>query len=314
MASAPKYHVKGNLSEKQIEADVSSFMGWCTPPEENIPFRLLDIDEQVTGADKLFDRAALIFIQFKKSSGLKSTSSVKPSIRKNRSPLESIREFRSKYQLEDDLTLFFQLRQRASPDRELQHNVLLGYERPPFSRAIYVAPLLLDKTDYHRALHNSSTRFLLDPFYYRTRHLVHTEHWVSRFGMVPFLREHVSIPPHEEVTDHNHYFAYSETGTDISWHSPSIVQREPSRLSDFLSKKIRSVFNDSDGMTSLEGLAAQVREISIHNGFLEGNQNNRESPIDYLRRHAKWLSQTYEIRQFLLMGNSDQLAKIRDKR
>lgn len=312
MASTPIYHVKGNLSEKQIEADVSSFMGWCTPPEEDIPFRLLDINEQVTGADKLFDRGALIFIQFKKSSGLKSTSSVKPSIRKNRSPWESIREFRSKYQLEDDLTLFFQLRQRASPDRELQHNVLLSYERPPFSRAIYVAPLLLDKTDYHRALHDSSARFFLDPFHYRLRHLVHTEQWVSRFGTVPFLREHVSIPPHEEVADHNHYFAYSETGTDISWHSPNIVQREPSRLSDFLVTKIRSVFNDPEGSTSLERLADQVREISIRNGFLDVYQNDRESPIDYLRRHAKWLSQTYDIKQFLLMANSDHLARIRD--
>ena len=36
--------------EKQIEADVSFYLGWRS---NKIPFTLLDIDEQETGADKL---------------------------------------------------------------------------------------------------------------------------------------------------------------------------------------------------------------------------------------------------------------------
>ncbi|MFS8054246.1 hypothetical protein QD357_15545 [Rhizobium sp. BR 317] len=49
---SPSYLLKSQLSEKQIEADVSFYLGWCS---NEMPFRLLDIDEQETGADKLFD-------------------------------------------------------------------------------------------------------------------------------------------------------------------------------------------------------------------------------------------------------------------
>ncbi len=49
---------------------------------------------------------------------------------------------------------------------DLQHNVLLSYERAPWSRAIYVAPLLLDKLTYSAVLFSSFDRFYLGPFYY----------------------------------------------------------------------------------------------------------------------------------------------------
>lgn len=311
MAASPKYYIKGNLSEKQIEADVASFFGWCTPPEEESSFRLLDIDEQITGADKLYNRATAIYMQFKKSTGLKSTREVKPSQRKGRSPLEDIREFREVHELEQDPTLFFQLRAKSKTAHDLQHNVLLSYERPLWSRAIYVAPLLLNKAEYHAALHQSAGRFLLDPFFYRVRFSIHQRNWASHFGSVPFLREHISIPPHERVADHNHYYAYSEVGVDISWHSPSVIQREPSRLSDFTMRLFQTAISEPDSMLPTAVLAKEIAEIGSAFGFQAGAIEQYDSPIDYLGLHGRWLRETHGIRQFILLSNSEYLDKMR---
>jgi hypothetical protein len=304
-----KYEIKGNLSERQIEADIATFMGWCTPVGMKA-FQLLDINEQTTGADRFFDRGVAIYMQFKKSTGLKSTSLVAPSSRKGRSALEGIREFRARANLEEDPSLFFQLRKKAEMANDLQHNVLLSYERAPWSRAIYVAPLLLDKLTYSAVLFNSADRFYLDPFYYELQLPIHQNLWISRLGAIPFLREHVSIPPHERVVDHHHYFAYSVTGTDISWHSPQVIQREPSRLSDFMVNLLRGAVEDKEAMTSLESLSAQTRQIAKDLGFVEEVGREKELPMEFFRRHAKWLRETYEIRQLLLLGNADELAKL----
>jgi len=308
-----KYHIKGDLSEKQIEADVASFFGWCTPAELESPFRLLDIDEQVTGADKLFDCGSLIYIQFKKSTGLRSVSSVAPSTRKGRSPLEEVRIFRARERLEDDPSLYFQLHARAKTASDLQHNILLQYERPPKSRGIYVAPLLLDKDAYHRALFTSSDRFRLDPFYYRLRHNLHTKRWIQHLGAVPFLREHVSIPPHESVTDHNHYFAYSTTGTDISWHSPALVEGGPIRLSDFMVTTFRRAIDDRESMSTLEQLSIQTLQVATKLGFSTRDIAGNESPLSLLGSHARWLKEVHNIRQFVLLGNRERIAEVRNE-
>jgi hypothetical protein len=252
-------------------------------------------------------------MQFKKSTGLKSISDVAVSSRKGKSPLESIREFRDKNGLEDDLTLYFQLREKSKTASDLQHNILLSYERLPNTRAIYVAPLLLDKTEYQNALFRSADRFLLNPFYYRPSHTLYMKGWISRFGVVPFLREHVSIPPHTNVADHNHYYAYSETGTDISWHSPSIVEREPSRLSDFLVSTLSQVIEDPESMSSIGSLAENVRKVASSIGFNSTDSSNNESAMSCLQSHARWLREFHGIRQFLLLGNSELIAKLRNQ-
>jgi hypothetical protein len=311
LADTPKYYIKGNLSEKQIEADVAAYMGWCTPPDEGNPFRLLDLNEQLTGADKLLDRGIAIYIQFKKSSGLKSVSLVKSSKRSRRSPLEDIREFRASHELDSDPTLFFQLRAKAKTALDLQHNILFGYERPPWSRAIYVAPLLLDKDAYHHALFESINRFMLYPFYYRFREAIKQRHWVSLFGAIPFLRQHISIAPHERVADHNHFYAYSEAGVDISWHSPDVISRDPSRLSDFTVKLFRDALENPDSMLSLEVLAKQTAEIGAAHGFPEAAFTGNEAPLQFLQRHSRWLRETHGIRQLVLLGNLSYLAELR---
>ncbi|MGT2514561.1 hypothetical protein ACVOMT_10265 [Sphingomonas panni] len=62
------YVIEGNLSEKQIEADVAKYFGWCA---WGLPFDLRDVDEPLTGADKLSNVTVPIYAQFKKSTGLR---------------------------------------------------------------------------------------------------------------------------------------------------------------------------------------------------------------------------------------------------
>ncbi|WP_161629478.1 hypothetical protein, partial [Serratia fonticola] len=221
------------------------------------------------------------------------------------SPLESIRQFRNEYQLDQDPTLFFQLHPKAKNASDLQHNVLLSYERQPWSRAIYVAPLLLDKHSYHKAIFLSRDRFL----HYQIGHSIHQRYLISYFGATPFLREHVSIPPHERVLDHKHYYAYSETGTDISWHSPAIVERDASRLSDFFVKLISTAVNEPDAMLSPEVLSGRISEISSVLGFQADKTS--DSPIANIGDHGRWLRDTYGIRQFILLSNTEYLEKLR---
>lgn len=314
MITTHKYFIKGDLSEKQIEADVALFMGMCMPPGSQEVFRLLDIDEQKTGADKLFDRGTAIYMQFKKSTGLRPLAPVVGSKKTNKKSgvLEQIREFRAQNGLEDDPTLFFQLHVKAKNAVDLQHNILLSYELPPASRAIYVAPLLLDKERYSNALHRSSERFLLHPFFYRLEQTIYSKLWTKSFGAVPFLREHVSIPPHERVTDHHHYYAYSSTGVDVSWHSPQVVQREPCRLSDFMVSILSGIFDHEESMTSISDLAARIAEAARGVEYSGTSLNQSEDTMAFLGEHGAWLRESHGIRQFILLSNSSALRRLRE--
>lgn len=309
MASPPKYQIKSNLSEKQIEADVASFFGWCTANEITAPFRLLDVDEQLTGADKVFDRATVIYMQFKKSCGLKSTQEIPVSHRKGRSPLEGIREYRTAQGLCSDPTLYFQLRAKAKTATDLQHNILYAYEKPPSSRGIYVAPLILDKDKYYSTLFDSSARFLMHPFFYRFKYEIHEHGLITPLGNVPFLKEHISIPPHQKVTDHNHYYAYSETGTDISWHSPKVIERGSMRLSEFVVNLMNTAILVPESMTTLEYAAKNAVEIGREFGFHD--QVKKSDALQTLISHGRWLQENYDIRQFILLANSENLAELR---
>ena len=64
-------------------------------------------------------------------------------------------------------------------------------------------------------------------------------------GHVPFLKEHVSIVPHEKITTHKHYYSYSITGCEIGWHSPDLISERLSRLSYILDQEISNCIYES---------------------------------------------------------------------
>jgi len=304
------YVIKGNLTEAQIEADVAQYLGWCSV---DLPFRLHDVDEQLTGADKMSDVAVPIYIQFKKSTGLRplATHPIKP--RKNESPLQSIRRFREHHQLPDDPTLFFELRRRAENAIDLQHNILLAHHLPPFSYAIYVAPLHLNRKDYFEELFRAP-RYLETPWdmrYANLRSGWKLASWLSRFDRQPFLRNHVSIPPHQKVDHHNHHYAYSTAGCSVTWHSGEIVESRTSRLSDFLSRRTRELLSlDYELPSPEQGLIAARRSLNSLNIFEEEILKGGE-PLEQLLRYGQWLWNGHGIRQILMLGNREQLQATR---
>lgn len=297
-----KYQIKSTLSEKQIEADVASYFGWCS---DSAPFRLLDTDELKTGADKEYKPVygGIIYMQFKKSDGLKPVAEVPLSGRKNRSKLEDIREFRYENNLDDDPTLYFRLRDKAKTASNFQHNILKFHHNPPNSYAIYVAPLVLERNDYYFSLFDSCNRYLLDPFFWSLEDCYRDGCNYKLVRCIPFLKNHVSIVPHEFITNSNHYYAYSQTAADISWHSPSILEYGPTRLSDF----IFNIFRDklSEEFYSMESIAQYIININSSRDIISDFlfEEYIEEPIMLVKKYGEWLKINFNIRQFLIVRN-----------
>lgn len=301
----PKFFIRPSLTEKQIEADVAAYLGWISPAGRK-PFVLRDLCETTTGADKSIDVGTLIHIQFKRSLGLKSRSIVPISRAKNRSHLESIRQYRATEELEENPTLFFRLHRKTGD--EYQHNTLMKYERPPWSRAIYVAPLFLDLASYEAALF-AEPRYLIHPFRYQAISRIRHAKWTSFFAQTPFLRGHVSITPHEHVTTHHHYYAYSTTGTEVSWHSdPKRMPNRDHRFSSFLSQVLSESLRNPEGTRSLSALASFAAD---HVGQI--TRPTEGDPLAALEAYARGLLERDSIRTFALLFDSDFLAQARSE-
>ncbi len=307
---SPKYVIKGNLSEPQIEADVASYFSWCTPLGSRGPLRLVDVNEPITGADKQFDAGCTIYMQFKKSTGLHSSLTVPISKSVHRSRMEDIREYRALNRLEEDPSLFFQLRKKAKKAHHLQHNVLLTHEVKGYSRAFYVAPLELDKSKYYETLFNNDFRFHGNPIWFRPHTAIRERFMVRYLNCSPFLREHVAITPHERVQDHNHFYSYSQTGTDICWHSPQLVADGPSRLSDVISSIVDNAISTVEGsLTNLNELLESTLNISREVGL---DLRRSSDPLETIKEYGKLVADKYRIRQFLLLANTDKIKRLRE--
>jgi len=297
-----KYQIKSNLSEKQIEADVASFFGWIS---KYAPFRLLDIDERITGADKkFFDSGFAFFMQFKVSNGLESVDKVSLSNRSNRSKLEDIREYRAGKGLDDEPTLYFGLRKMAKKANDYQHNLLMNYVNTHCSQSFYVAPLHLDKTVYFNSLFGSVNRFRRHPFLYCNRKVFHGS-WVSYIGQIPFLKEHISIVPHERVSTHKHYYSYSTTGFDIAWHSPELLSNKPSRLGDVLPEYINKCI-DEETFVDFEEIEKMMKENQIDSGFGDAH------PIERVQKRGRYIYKKYGIRLILLLANKEHTYQLKE--
>jgi hypothetical protein len=292
-----KYQIKTNLSESQIESDVANYFGWIS---KDSPFRLYAVNEQLTGADKKFyDSGFAFFMQFKKSEGLYPTSAVPVSNRKGRSKLEDIREFRENHGLSDDPILYFPLRKKAKNANDFQHNVLLKYANKSFSQAFYVAPLVLDKQEYYRSLYDSVDRFQSFPFNYN-RYRLYREDWVSTIGFIPFLKEHISIIPHERITTHEHFYSFSETGYDVGWHSPEIISRSPMRLGDILRREIQECV--------LEKKFLELHHLSKMLGIDSHKIGSKaEEPLSMIKYWGEEMYNAHGIKVFVLLANRNLL-------
>ena len=249
-------------------------------------------------------------MQFKKSRGL---TPIRQSTNSSRtSPLISVQSFRAKLGLEHNPTLYFSLHRKAKSAKDFQHNILLSLNHPMISHAIYVAPLLLDKAAYNAALFDSAaSRNRAWPFDFHYSEFLHERQGFRYFSAIPFLREHVSIAPHERVTDHRHHYGYSEVGTDISWHSPEIVERNPSRLSDFMYRLYSRTLTAENAQAPFESLFYFLKERLLASGEDPSRILIGEDLLERIQSHGRWLLETYAIRQFVLLSNNQVLKEAR---
>lgn len=294
-----KLYKDSQLSEAQVESDIASYLGYITPFWAR-RFQLRAVDEQLTGSDKLFDRFVPIYLQFKVSEGLKPLAFGFNLSRPNL-PLQRIRDFRRLTNISADPTLYFRLRDKAPTATDFQHNILKSFHRPPHQYAFYVAPLTLSIDEYNDSLKASliDRFFTIDPFFYRDEQLI-TRTTKMSLGILPFLRGHISITPHEEVTTSEHYYSYSKSGGNIAWHSGEKIIGD-FRLSNTIVQIFQQAYYSDIGITK-ETFVNSINNVSKLINY--NNQNNQTSLDRTIIDFAFFLKKEYNIR-LMILGNDN---------
>ncbi|SDG32213.1 hypothetical protein SAMN04487996_117148 [Dyadobacter soli] len=293
------FRLRSQLSENQIESDVASYLG-CITPIWSARFRLISVNEQLTGADKLFNRFLPIYMQFKVSQGLKPERSFTDRI--VRTPLTRIIQYREENNLSGNPILYFQLRRQARMATDFQHNILFKLNQPPDQFSLYIAPLTLNDSEYYKLMHPKWYMRLspFDPFLHREL-AVHDA--VIRknilLGNNPFLRHHISIPPHTLVDTHEHHYSYSQTGGDVAWHGGELRQGD-FRLSTQMNRILNYFYNSSNIGFTAESFAEFIVKFRQENGMSEYTGRDNDARVDTIRNFAYQLLQQYGITLMLL--------------
>lgn len=289
--------IVSQLSENQVESDVASYLGYITPLWSK-RYRLIKVDEQLTGADKLFNRFVPIFMQFKVSHGLNPTGTILQ--RFQNAPLSKIVSYRKANNLSGNPILYFQLRRKAKTAIDLQHNILHKMHQPPHQYAMYVAPLTLNDKEYYDMMNVGWYHRLLphEPFSYRDQEMHDTISAKNiTLGNNPFLRHHISIPPHYNVSTHEHHYSFSLTGADLAWHSGEMFN-DDFRLSTQMNRILTSFYNNDNFGTTQEEFLAFIRDYKNE----EDDKNDRDNfPVQEIRNFAAALKSNYNITLMFLI-------------
>jgi len=137
---------------------------------------------------------------------------------------------------------FFDLRKKKDTHHDFQHNVLYGIRKDLLAAdagdAAYVCPLYLDLATYQSAAHRSGSH--LWPALWR-RHpwrlkdtTISSSSGQVKFERIPFLADHITIPPHTLVTTANHRYSFTPLGDEICFHEPTRLPEGPQTLGKFL--------------------------------------------------------------------------------
>ena len=89
--------------------------------------------------------------------------------------------------------------------------------------------------------------------------LVHDGSGAIRFERIPVLSEHISIPPHDEVTSAKHSYSFNESGSDLCFHSPLELPDTASTLAQFLKSVSDDFLRDGGKITPDEANFALQR-------------------------------------------------------
>lgn len=304
MSGGASYILESDFLEDQVEKDVAGYLGYISSlfgPR----YQLLSVVEGTTGADAKFDwRGRAFFLQFKRPTGLRSVaeSPLPRTSRKNEAATQQIRRFRLEKELADrPYCVYFELRKKAKTATELQHNVLFGYEKPPSSRAIYVCPTVLRRSDYDSALNPGwFWRFFERPFSFREAR-IHIRESVQLCECSPFLRAHATIVPHAPVESSDHYYSFSVQGSDVAFHSPEVVRRDVMRLSDFIAAELQAAYRDSEALPTVAQVARSASDNAKSWAGDELGEPTEDTSVEWLSKHGRLLRERFGIRQFIAL-------------
>jgi hypothetical protein len=211
-------------------------------------------------------------------------------------------------------SLYFSLREKQATHHDYQHNVLLRLRKRLLARglgdATYVCPLFLDRAAYRLHVHAAGLRGRLafwrrEPWRLEDLSIVSGSSGI-RFDRVPLLAEHISIPAHEVVANAKHSYSFTESGTDLCFHSPVALPDGAASLGSFLT-------GVSTGIANGDSLITPERAARALEDLIAGGPNSE--PVPEGRQYLKmddpisgWLSwgdllkRDYGIEQFAVMS------------
>lgn len=296
-------HIESQLSEGQIESDIASYLGYVTPLWSK-RYRLIKVDEQLTGADKLFNRFVPIYMQFKVSQGLNPEGSIRQWLQNK--PLSKIINYRKPNNLSGNPILYFQLRKQAKHAVDLQHNILHKMHQPPHQYAMYVAPLTLTYKAYEKLM-NAAWYFRFSPFEPFKYHEHELHDTTTRKNIIlgnnPFLRHHISIPPHNVVATHDHHYSYSISGADLAWHGGEMFN-DDFRLSTQINKILTTFYNSDNSGTTREEYLDFIQRFTQQkiDGFSNSDiMDFQNDSLQIIKNFASELKERYNITLMLLI-------------
>lgn len=174
---------------------------------------------------------------------------------------------------------------------DFQHNVLRQLHNPPHQYAMYVAPLVLKLKDYEKALNvtRSVQSLATDAFRWKRVQIYDPgSAGYLNIGLNPFLRRHISIPPHTTVNTHEHHYSFSPSGGDVAWHGGEVLG-DDFRLSNQWLRILNIVYSAEDSGYNRDTFSAFVNEFiesqasELKNGIYFGNNNFWEPVTSFAR-------------------------------
>ena len=121
------------------------------------------------------------------------------------------------------------------------------------------------------------------------------------FDRIPVLAEHITVPPHEKVSNAKHRYSFTEAGNELCFHSPEALPDGAMNLAAFLkalsdgfldgakkiqpqeaNEELRALMNDalSDGPEALRLITEMDAEDPIGNWFAWGDYLRLQFGID----------------------------------
>ena len=211
-------------------------------------------------------------------------------------------------------TLYFDLRAKQTSHWDYQHNILYRLRRRLMAAnlgdACYICPLFLDREAYRFNIHMAGLRRW--PRSWRSHPwdledvLVNASDKSVNFNAIPVLKEHISIPPHTQVDHARHRYSFTESGTELCFHSPEALPEGCDSLAEFLRRVTGDVRSDENFIP-----VENAQKIFFEMYSQPDNRNDQPLiPEDFprdedgIRTWLHWgdyLKKVHQIEQFALM-------------